>query len=79
MSKHRARVQLRRKRGAINSETSGYGASIIDIYRRAIQGGSDAYLTVNQESDSDRVAKLKQQAQERRDRRNAKHVPSAAV
>lgn len=73
MSKHRARVQLRRKAGARNSE-KGYGASLIDIYRRAIQGGSDAYLAANQTSDPDRIARLKQQAQDRRDKRNAKRI-----
>lgn len=72
MSKHRERVQLRRKRGARNSENTGYGAALIDIYRRALQGGSDAYLITNQQSEPDRVAKIQHEAQERRDRRGNK-------
>lgn len=68
MSKHRQRVQLRRKRGAVNSERTGYGAAIIDIYRRALQGGSEGYLITNQESEPERVAKILAQTQERRER-----------
>lgn len=72
MSKHRQRVQLRRKRGALNSERTGYGAAILDIYRRATQGGSESYLAVNQPSDPHRVAKILGEAQARRERRGDK-------
>lgn len=73
MSKHRARVQFRRKIAARNADKTS--DALMDIYRRATQGGSDApNLTINQESDPERVAKLKQKAQERRDKRNAKQI-----
>src|SRR5947207_1030868 len=77
MSKHRERVQFRRKIAARNADkTSG---ALIDIYRRATQGGSADYLTINQESEPDRIAKLKQQAQERREKRNAKRLQTSVV
>lgn len=74
MSKHRERVQFRRKIAARNSEATGYGAALIDIYRRALQGGSEGYLTRNQRSDSAHVVILQSKAQTRRDARNAKRL-----
>jgi len=72
MSKHKKRVQFRRKRATANSEKTGYGSALMDIYRRATQGGSEAYLTANQASEPERITKIQDEAQKRRERRGSK-------
>ena len=47
-------------------------AAVLPIYERAKQGGSAEYLTVNQPSEPDRVAKVVATADERRQRRGTK-------
>jgi hypothetical protein len=49
-------------------------AAVMAIYARARQRGSADYLAVNQASDPAQVAKIQAEAQERRNRRNAKRA-----
>ena len=62
------KAQKHRDRGVQRAEE-------IEFYRVAAESPVDDYLVINSRSEPDRVARILASAQERRERRKAKHKP----